>query len=185
MPHRVRRIPHDHPDVQIPLPLAPFTVVFQQCAHQILALVHLEGIGQADSLEWHVPTTMQLMVGGLDVDGGYVVGEQHDLVGMDLVLVLVLQLCGPDQTRLQQARDEGAGAGEGVHDVDPLAAQRLAKLLLQKVIDAVQDEVDHLDRCVNDAETIAHLGKGATEELVIQLQHDLLFARGIVDTIGT
>ncbi|MCY1384339.1 hypothetical protein D9M69_725830 [compost metagenome] len=71
------------------------------------------------------------MVGRFDIDGSNVVGKQYQLVGMDFVLVLVRQLFRFDQARLDQAGDEGTGAREGVDDVDALAAQGLAELLLQ------------------------------------------------------
>ena len=64
------------------------------------------------------------VVGGLDVDGGDVVGEQHDLVGVQLVGVLARQVLRPDEAGLQQPDDEGAGAGERVEDCTP-SSERL------------------------------------------------------------
>lgn len=72
-------------------------------------------------------------------------------------------------------------AGEGVDDVNALAPQGLAKLLLQQVIDTVQDKVDHLDRGVDDAQPFSHTREGVAEKLVVQLDDDPLFALGTVD----
>ena len=58
--------------------------------------------------------------GFLDVDGGDVVGEEDDLVGVEFVLVFAEQVLGFDDaafhTQLEQADDEGAGAGEGIDE---------------------------------------------------------------------
>src|SRR5690606_20251340 len=89
-----------------------------------------------------------------------------------------------DEAALQEPGDEGAGAGEGVENVYALAAQRLAELLAQEVVDAVEDEVDDLDRRVDDAEALGHLGERVAEELVVELDDDLLLARGAVDVRG-
>ena len=99
-----------------------------------------------------------------------------------------MYLCGScsgrDQAALQQAGDEGAGAGERVDDMHALAAQGLAELGLQDVVDAVDDEVHHFHRRVDDAQPLGHLGEGVAEELVVQLDHDLLLAGGVVDALG-
>ena len=124
------------------------------------------------------------MVDRLDVDGCDVVGQQHQLVGMDFVFVLVRQVLGRDQAALQQPGDEGAGPGEGVDDVDALATKGLAELGLQNVGDAVDDEVHHLDRRVDNAQPLSHLGEGVAEELVVELDDDLLLAGRVVDALG-
>ncbi|MNN97300.1 hypothetical protein D3C81_2164430 [compost metagenome] len=69
--------------------------------------------------------------------------------------------------------------------MDALATQCLAELLLQQVIDAVKDEIHHLDWGVNDAQALGHLGKGVAEEFVVKLDDDLLFSLGIVDAGST
>ena len=65
----------------------------------------------------------------LDMDRRDVVGEQHELVGVQLLAVLPPQIGVRDQRRLQQPDQEDAGAGEGVEDVDALVAQRAAELV--------------------------------------------------------
>jgi hypothetical protein len=94
------------------------------------------------------------VIDGFDVDGGDVVGEQDDLVGVDLMPVFVRQFLRLDEVALEQAGDEGAGTGEGVDDVDTFAAERLAELALEQVVDAVDDEVHELDGGIDDAEPL-------------------------------
>ena len=66
----------------------------------------------------------------------------------------------------------------------PFTAQRLTKLPFQKMVDAVQDEVHDLHRRVDDPQPISHLGEGLAEELLIQLDHNLLFTGGIINAFG-
>ena len=55
---------------------------------------------------------------------------------------------------------------------------------LQQVIDAVKDEVHHLDRGVYDAQALGHLGEGVAEKLVVQFYDNFLFPSGAVDAFG-
>ncbi len=121
------------------------------------------------------------MVDGFDVDGGDVVGEQHDLVGVNFVLVFVRQLLGRDQAALQESRDERASADEGVQNVDAFRTERDAELFLKNVVDAVKDEVHHFDGRVDDPQAFGHSRKGVAEELVVEFHDDLLLAFGFVD----
>ncbi len=56
--------------------------------------------------------------------------------------------------------DEGAGAGERVEDVHALVADRRSELVAEHVLDAREDEVDDLDRRVDDAERLGGLREG-------------------------
>ena len=85
---------------------------------QIVFFIHLEGIGEADTLERHIVAALKPMIHGFNVDRGDVVGQQHYLIGVNLVAKLVLHFLGRDQARLQEARDESARSGEGVDNVD-------------------------------------------------------------------
>ena len=125
------------------------------------------------------------MIDRLDIDRGDIVSEQHNLVGMDFMPVFVFQLLGLDQPGLQQASDERAGAGEGVKDMDALAAQRLPELGFQHLINRMDDEIDHLHRGINDAQPLGHLGEGIAEKLVVQFHDDALLGFRIVDTSRT
>ena len=53
--------------------------------------------------------------------------------------------------------------------------------VLQHVVDAVDDEVDDLDRRVDDAQPLGHPRERVAEELVVQLDDDLLLALRVVD----
>ena len=59
-----------------------------------------------------------IVIGVFDIDGGDVVGQQDNFVGVYFVLVFAGQVLLVDQSALQEARDKGAGAGEGVEDVN-------------------------------------------------------------------
>ena len=65
-----------------------------RCLRSVLpGFVELERVGQADAVEGQVVglalASPQAVEGFLDVDGGDVVGQQDDLVGVQFVLVLV------------------------------------------------------------------------------------------------
>ena len=70
------------------------------------------------------------MVGGFDVDGGDVVGEQDDFVGVDFAFVFFRQPVARDNAALQQAGDEGARAGEGVEDMHAFVLQAAFEFVL-------------------------------------------------------
>lgn len=91
----------------------------------------------------------------------------------------MLKLVGLDQAGLQQARDEGARAGEGVDDMDALRAEGLAELVLQHVVDRADDEVDDLDRGIDDAQLVARALEGDAEEVVVELADQLLLGGGV------
>jgi len=83
--------------------------------------VELEGVRQRHAGELNVALVhallgAHLVVDLLDVDRRDVVGEQHELVGRDVVLVLVFQGLGRDDTQLQQARHERVRARKGLCD---------------------------------------------------------------------
>ena len=70
------------------------------------------------------------MVGRFDVDGGDVVGEQDDFVGVDFAFVFFRQPVVRDDAALQQAGDEGACAGEGVEYVYAFVLQAAFEFVL-------------------------------------------------------
>ncbi len=71
-----------------------------------------------------------LAVGGLNVHSSDVVRQQQDLVGVQLLTELAIEVVGPDEAGLQQASQEGAGAGEGVEDVDARVGEACAVKVL-------------------------------------------------------
>lgn len=81
--------------------------------------MELEGVrkchaGELDVALVHALLGAHLVVNLLDVDRCDVVGEQHELICEDLVLVLVLQGLRRDDPPLQQARHERARRCEGL-----------------------------------------------------------------------
>ena len=141
---------------------------------QVAFFVELEGVGEADALEGFVFPADESVIDGLDVDGGDVVGEQDDLVGVELVLVLCGAVRLADEAALEQADDEGAGAGEGIDDVDILAAEGLAEFAAAGGHSTLwmMKSTTSTGR-IDDAEALGHLGEGIAEELVVKLDDDL------------
>ena len=84
---------------------------------------------------------------------------------------------------MQQPGDERAGAGEAVEDVDALVGEALAELGAQHLVGGAQDEVDDLDRGVDDAEPVDGALEGGGEELVVELDDDPLLALGVLDAL--
>ena len=127
-------------DVQGFLPFAACAVVHQHFVQHVACLVHLEGISQADAFKgnvwdvvWNIAVNVACqyaVVGRFDVDGGDVVGEQDDFVGVDFAFVFFRQPVARDDAALQQAGDEGTRAGEGVEDVHAFVLQAAFEFVL-------------------------------------------------------
>lgn len=88
-------------------------------------LTQLEGVRKADAGEGLIAALLAagLMVGILDVDGGYVVGKQDDFVCVQFPLVLAGQGLCIYQPALYHADNECARACEGIQDVHVLVRQ--------------------------------------------------------------
>ena len=185
----IGRVADDDADVQGFLPFAAGAVVHQHFVEIVAFFVHLEGVGEADAGEGLVCRRLvfaacQVVVGGFDIDGGDVVGEQDDFVGVYFGAVFLRQASARDDAALQQAGDEGACTRERVEDVHTFILQAAVELAAQDVFDAVDDEVHDFDRGVNDAEAFGHAREGVAEEFVVKLDDDFLFARRAVDAFG-
>ena len=185
----IGRVANDDADVQGFLPFAAGTVVHQHFVEVVAFFVHLEGVGEADAGEGLVCRRLvfaacQVVVGGFDVDGGDVVGEQDDFVGVYFGAVFLRQAFARDDAALQQAGDEGTCTRERVEDVHAFVLQAAVEFAAQDVFDAVDDEVHDFDRGVNDAEAFGHAREGVAEEFVVKLDDDFLFARRVVDAFG-
>ena len=125
------------------------------------------------------------MVGGLNVDGGDVVGEQDDFIGVNFAFVFFRQPVARDDATLQQAGDEGTCAGERVEDMHAFVLQAAFEFVLQDVFYAFDDEIDDFNGRVNDAEPFGHTREGVAEEFVVEFHDDFLFAFGGFDAAGT
>jgi hypothetical protein len=68
--------------------------------------------------------------------------------------------------------------------MDALVAQGQAEVPGHGLLSCAQDEVDDLDRGVDDAECVGALGQVGLEELVVQLDDDLLASGVVVDALG-
>ena len=88
-----------------------------------------------------------------------------------------------DQPALQQPHDEGARTREGVEGVHPLVAQGGSELPPQEFGDRANDEVDDLDRGVDDAEALHVAGEGRLKEAVVEFGHDALAGFAVIDAL--
>ena len=169
------------------MPLHPFAVDWKGLGKLTFVFAQREGVGEDDAVKGRICRlhAAPSVVGLLDVDGGDVVGEEHDLVGVQLRLEFSNQVLVADQLRvLQQTHDKGAGAGERVENMHVLAGQPPPEMLLQGVVGRVQDEVHHLDRRVDDAETFGLLFEGYLEETLVELEQHLLPGLWVVQGLG-
>ena len=77
----------------------------------------VEGVGEGDALEGNVGAGA-LVVGVFDVERGDVVGEQHDFVTEQVVLVFFLQVAAVDVV-LYQVDDKVACPRRGIEYLHP------------------------------------------------------------------
>ena len=75
------------------------------------------------------------------MNGRNVVGQQHDLVGVQLMVVLPYEIGIPDESGLEQLHQKHASAGERIQHVNMFIAQAPAKFMLQHMVGAGQDIV--------------------------------------------
>lgn len=94
---RVGRVAHDNANIELLLATTALGVVRHNKRQLIRAFAHSEGVSQQDAIKGRVGPALKAAVNALNVDGGDIVGQQHDLVGVQLVAELVLQLGWRDQ----------------------------------------------------------------------------------------
>ena len=97
--------------------------------------------------------TRQLLERVLDVQVRDIVGENLQLVSVDLVPVLVLQPVG--RQVVHQVSDERPRSRRGIENVHLLITQRLAEVLLEQPVCSADNEVHHLVWRVNYAEAVS------------------------------
>ncbi len=155
-----------------------------------MCLIQSEGVCQADTFERLISAVHQVGERRLDVDRRNVIGQQDDFVGVKFVPELMEHLLLRNQATLKQTGDECPCPCEGVHDVDALASQGLAKLAFQHVIDGADNEVHDFQRCVDNAEAFFQARESLLEKAIIEFLDDLLptigriYARGAFPHIG-
>src|SRR5450755_2148126 len=173
LPYIIRRIPNHHHDLSILLPLHPFGILLHE-QRQLLTLRKFQRIHEADALEGFVVAHFGVVF-VLDVQGRDVVGEQHDLVAEEVVLVLVLQLVA--WNAVQQVDDKAAGARRRIEDLHAGLGDRRAELALQYLLYAGTHEIDDLLRRVDDAEGVGALDRVALEEALVDRVQEVLALR--------
>ena len=186
LPCGIRWVADNHADVQGFLPFAARAVVHQKFVEQITFFVHLEGIGEADTVKRRVlaavgciPANMGLdnaVIGRFDIDGCDVVGEQDDFIGVNFVLVFFRQSLGGNDAALQQAGNECSRPGKGVKDMHLFILQTAVKFAAQDVFHAPDNEIDDFHRSINDTEAFGHFRKGIAEEFVVEFNNNFLLA---------
>ena len=169
LPHRVGRIADDDLNLLFQLRRGPLVVGHEHALIQrVPVLGHLEGVGQDDSVEGRVTglrgirgitvirdgqrrvVAHEVAVGDLDIRRRDVVGQQQNLVGVQLAGVLARQVCLADETRLQEPDDEGPRPGEGVEHMHALIGYTASQVGAGQPVHAAQNEVDDLYRRVDD-----------------------------------
>ena len=132
--------------------------------------VHLEGVGEDSPLKGHVLPAHAGVVGVLHVHDHDVVCKQEDLVGVQLVGVLLGQ--GVYRHKLGIAHElghVGARSGEGVEDVHVPVAEALPELPLECPVSGVQHVAHYLDGCVHDTELFARACERLAEEVIVEV----------------
>jgi hypothetical protein len=109
----------------------------------------------------------------LDIQGGDVIGEEHDLVAVELMRILGLQLGSGDMAH--DIDDEVAGGDKGVEDVDAGVAQRAAELPAQELVHGADHEGDQGLGSIDDALGVGHFDGEALEEALVDRIEEGLF----------
>ena len=182
----IRRVANNDANIQLFLPFAAFAVIFHCAVQQVVFFVHLEGIGEADTVKRRVlaavgciPANMGLdnaVIGRFDIDGCDVVGEQDDFIGVNFVLVFFRQSLGGNDAALQQAGNECSRPGKGVKDMHLFILQTAVKFAAQDVFHAPDNEIDDFHRSINDTKAFGHFRKGIAEEFVVEFNNNFLLA---------
>ena len=101
---------------------------------------------------------------------------------MDFVAVLVLQAVQGQV--VDEAGDEGAGAGGRVEDLHIVIGQRAAEVLLEQVVRAADDEVHHLVGGIDHAQAVGGGGVVGLVEVLIDGLEELLLLGVVGDLVG-
>ena len=114
--------------------------------------VELEGISEANAVVVLIVLWLHnIMEHRFDIHISNIVCQQHNLIAMNLVLILAQHILLLNQSALQQASDKGSCACKWVEDMNIFVSQRGIELALQNVFYAVNDEVHTFHRCIDNA----------------------------------
>src|ERR1700730_1939296 len=122
----------------------------------------------------------------LDIEGGDVIGHQHDFVGKKLVGIEApdILFCNTSE----QIDHKISSSGTWVKDVNVWIAERLAKMGLQSMDNACGHEVHDRLRRINNSMCVGESRGIAAEELLINGVKEVLLitevrqrSRGILD----
>jgi hypothetical protein len=171
-------------DADLAAVLAPNTLdvlIRQGAQHVVLvALVSAErrdviqGVHEAEVRELRI-FSGDGRVGRLNIQVSDIVGEDRDLVGMQLLPILVAQLLRLAPEVLQELHHKGARTGSGVQYLNITVDQVAAEMALAQPVGRVDHKADDLVRCVDYPKPVCGLGiVNLVEVLVDRLQEALL-----------
>ena len=180
LPDRVGRIADDHLNIGRLLMLNPRGILQKFATEKtavirLVILTRLKRVGETDARERHVEFIADARVKCIfDVDASHVIGKQNDLIGENLIAVLVMECGIVDEFLLDHARDESAGAGEWIENVDSDVGESSIKIRAENVLHGIENEVDDLERRVDNAESFGGFVERDLEEFIVELDDDLL-----------
>ena len=114
-------------------------------------------------------------IGGLNVQVGHVIRQDGNLIGVQLVFVLVRQLFRLAAKVLQQFANKSTRPRGGVQNIDAWVDQVFAEVLFTQPVGAVNHEAHDLIGRIDHAQAVSGLGVvDLVEVLVNDLQKGLL-----------
>ena len=153
---------------------------------RLLLFSHSKGICQYDTLKLRVfISTKQIVECFLNIDCGDIVRQQHYLISVYLIGVLVKQIINVDKTAAEQTNNECTRTREWIEDMNALIIERAVKLIPQNIVHALDDEVNDLNRRIDDTELCDLFRQSVLEELLIKLYDDLLLSLSVINALST
>src|SRR5690606_14392738 len=122
------------------------------------------------------------MEGFFNVDRSNVISQKNYFIRVKLVTILMRQLSWSDKARFDQPYRERTRPRERIENVYLFILKSQAEMLSKCCIGTVQDEVNDLNRGIDNAQAFDHAWESRLEELIIQFNNDLLPPFGISDT---
>ena len=162
MPDGIRRIADDNFNARFQLFFDAFGIFFERVAKffngrltfgVVVLFATLKSVGETNSLERRVTRGVKCgVVSVFDVDGGNVVGEQNNFVGVQFVQIFVHETARLNQARFNQSRNESSGACERVDDVHAAACETSPEIFFKYGVDGAQNKIDNFNGRVDDTE---------------------------------
>ena len=188
LPDGVRRVADDDANIGFILFVNGKGILHHKAEKILDGGIGVEGksIGQTNAVEGEIILIARAGVEGVfDVDGGDVISQQDNLIGVQFVLILATEILIVNQFELNQSGDESAGAGERIENVNAPVGKICIKLRAEDGINGFKNEVDDLNGGVDDAEFFNGLVESDLEKFIVELDDDLLAVLGIGNVFAT